>query len=254
MKKGLGKLYDRFTPDERFRLAIEALARGDEEEVERLKDTCPRETYRMNDLAFSERLRASQLISLYVCAELIELLGALRTTEAYQEAVETYQEALFSSLEWATEEAALSYHQGWDAGCDHAWQVAGKHGPFPWNDKATLNERAKEMAKRIREMAKRIKAESRSEASGGSHQDTLERISEALSVGAWTIWEAFSRFCREQLGLEPETVLRACFPPALGLPEELKDAAGNAQADPASLEDYEAMLVRTWCELVGRSN
>jgi hypothetical protein len=29
-KKGLGRLYDRFTPEERFRLDVLALARGDE--------------------------------------------------------------------------------------------------------------------------------------------------------------------------------------------------------------------------------
>ena len=57
---------------------------------------------------------------------------------------------------------------------------------------------------------------------------------------ARTIWEAFSRFCHGQTGLEPETVLQACFPPALGLPNELEEVAGSAQVDSASLEDYEA--------------
>jgi hypothetical protein len=237
-------MYARLRVQERFQLTVEALARGDEQEAERLANTCPRKTYTMNDVAFSERFRASQLISSYVYAELVEVLSTLRAIEACREAVETYEELLFSSLEQATEEAALSFHRGWDAGCDHAWQVAGKHGPFPWNDKANLNERAKEMAKRIR-------PESRSEASDGSHQDRLEKVGEALRVRALTIWGAFSRFCREQTGLEPETVLAAYFPPALGLLEELKEAIGNAQVDSASLEDYEAMLVCTWRELVG---
>ena len=40
-KKGLGRLYDRLTPEERFRLDVLALARGDEEESERLTATCP---------------------------------------------------------------------------------------------------------------------------------------------------------------------------------------------------------------------
>jgi hypothetical protein len=242
-KDGLKKLYDRLTPEERFQLTAEALAREDERETEHLTSTCPRKKYIMNDLAYVERLRASQLISSHVCAELREALAALRIIEACKEAVETYEKLLFSSLKWADEESARSFHQGWDAGCDHAWQVAGKHGPFPWNDEADLNERAKEMTKRI-------EAESRSEASDGSRQDTLEKTSEALRVRAWTIWEAFSWFCHEKTGLEPETVLRACFPPALGLPEELEDAVGSAQADSASLEDYRVMLVNTWCELV----
>ena len=244
MKRGLSSMYDRLTAAERFQLVVEALARGDERETERLTNTCPRIAYKMNDLAFVERLRASQVISSYVCAELTEVLSTLRTIEACREAIETYEEVNFSSMRRAAKEAALSFHQGWDAGCDHAWQVAGKHGPFPWNDKANLNDRAKEMAKRI-------KAESQSEASDGLHQDTLEKVGEALRVRALTIWEAFSRFCREQTGLEPETVLRACFLPALRLPEELGEAVESTRVDPTLLEDYEAMLVHTWRELVG---
>jgi hypothetical protein len=244
MKRGLGSMYDRLTPEERFRLVVEAFAREDQREAERLSGTCPRKAYEMNDLAFVERVRAGDLIVSHIYAELMEVLGALRTIEVYKEAIQTYEEALFSSLDWTVEEAALSYYQGWDAGCDHAWQAAGKHGPFPWNDKANLNERAKEMAKRI-------KAESQSQASDGSHEDTLEKVGEALKVRALTIWEAFSRFCREQTGLEPETVLRACFLPALRLPEELGEAVESTRVDPTLLEDYEAMLVHTWRELVG---
>jgi hypothetical protein len=39
-KKGLDRLYDKLTPEERFRLSVLALARGDEES-ERLTATCP---------------------------------------------------------------------------------------------------------------------------------------------------------------------------------------------------------------------
>ena len=48
-KKGLGHLYDRLSPEERFRLKILALARGDKEESERLTATCPRRGYTMYD-------------------------------------------------------------------------------------------------------------------------------------------------------------------------------------------------------------
>ena len=44
-KKALGRLYDRLTPEERFRLDVLALSRGDEEESERLTATCPRRDY-----------------------------------------------------------------------------------------------------------------------------------------------------------------------------------------------------------------
>jgi len=38
-KNALGKLHDRLTPSERFRLDVEAHARGDETESRRLVDT-----------------------------------------------------------------------------------------------------------------------------------------------------------------------------------------------------------------------
>ena len=42
MKKDrLGKLYDRFDSEERFRLTLEALARGDEQEAKRCREAAP---------------------------------------------------------------------------------------------------------------------------------------------------------------------------------------------------------------------
>jgi hypothetical protein len=62
-KKGLGRLYDRLSPEERFRLKALALARGDEEESERLTATCPRRAYTMCDWGSSGggRLRRNWL-------------------------------------------------------------------------------------------------------------------------------------------------------------------------------------------------
>ncbi len=54
-KKGLGRLYDKLSLEERFRLDVLALARGDEEESERLTATCPRRGYTMNDWEFVGR-------------------------------------------------------------------------------------------------------------------------------------------------------------------------------------------------------
>ena len=63
-KKGLGHLYDRLTPEERFRLDVLALARGDEEESERLTATCPRRDYTMNDWDFVGRWEAARDLSM----------------------------------------------------------------------------------------------------------------------------------------------------------------------------------------------
>ena len=65
-KKGLGRLYDRLAPEERFRLDVLALARGDEEESERLTATCPLRDYTMYDWGFVGRWEAVR--ELAVCA------------------------------------------------------------------------------------------------------------------------------------------------------------------------------------------
>ena len=62
-RDGLAKLYDRLTPEERFRLYIEAIARGDEEEWRNLEKSCPRLVYEMNDRAYEDRVRASEEIT-----------------------------------------------------------------------------------------------------------------------------------------------------------------------------------------------
>ena len=57
-KRGLGRLCDRLTPEERFRVDVSALARGDEEESERLAVTRPLRDYTMRDRGFVGRWEA----------------------------------------------------------------------------------------------------------------------------------------------------------------------------------------------------
>jgi hypothetical protein len=80
----LGKLYDRFDPDERLRLVLEAAARGDEEDIERLRDTCPRETYTAIDVAFSDQISGSWKMTMMLCQLLAPRLTKLRTLAAFR--------------------------------------------------------------------------------------------------------------------------------------------------------------------------
>ena len=58
-KKGLHRHYDKLEPEERFRLDMLAMARGDLEESERLTRSCPKYTYTMNDRAYTGRWKAT---------------------------------------------------------------------------------------------------------------------------------------------------------------------------------------------------
>ena len=46
------KIYERLTPNERFLAFVEAAARRDEEELDRLNVTCPMKTYQIEDPAY----------------------------------------------------------------------------------------------------------------------------------------------------------------------------------------------------------
>ena len=77
-KDGLKKLYDRLSPEERFKLFIEAIARGDEEEGRNLEKSCPRVVYEMNAMAYEDLVGASEKITVMACLDLTPRLIKLR--------------------------------------------------------------------------------------------------------------------------------------------------------------------------------
>jgi hypothetical protein len=58
------KIYERLTPNERFLAFVEAAARRDEEELERLNVTCPMKTYQIEDPAYFLPKTNAMLITL----------------------------------------------------------------------------------------------------------------------------------------------------------------------------------------------
>src|ERR687897_3090773 len=83
-KKGLGHLYDRLSPEERFRLKILALARGDKEESERLTATCPRRDYTMYDWGFVGRWEAAQELTLLAYVDVVRRLDKIKMIGAFR--------------------------------------------------------------------------------------------------------------------------------------------------------------------------
>jgi hypothetical protein len=63
-KNGLHRHYDKLTAEERFRLDVLAMARGDMKESERLVGSCPRESYTMNERGFGARWNGAADITL----------------------------------------------------------------------------------------------------------------------------------------------------------------------------------------------
>ena len=240
-KKGLGKLYDRFTPEERFRLDLEAMARGDEEESRRLVDSCPRKSYTMTDIAFTDRWRVSEVITLIVCIDLAQHLSKLRMISAFREALPPTYNA-------CEKQAILAYLDGYEAGARRAWEEAGMEGDPPrWGngdeeeEDPTLEKSLDAISDRIQGMSARFM---------GLLQADLER---PFVQEAKTIWEAFGLFCREELEVEPEKLAAVWMRPALDEIKEHEERLEGAETDAGRVEEYRQVLLGAWKKLVKSS-
>ena len=72
MKKISTSVYEKLTPRQRVAACIEAEARGDGIEVERLRRSCPRYTYSQLDIRYSEMMESLTGLAMAVEAELRE--------------------------------------------------------------------------------------------------------------------------------------------------------------------------------------
>jgi hypothetical protein len=75
--KGVSRHYDRLEPGERFRLALEARARGDDRERERLVETAPMRAMRSTDPEYMDR-DTSRGLALAVALDLAPRIVQLR--------------------------------------------------------------------------------------------------------------------------------------------------------------------------------
>ena len=60
MKTLNDKLYEKFSIDERLQLTIAALARQDQEEVDKLRNTCEQRTYITHDLRYTGKIKEAE--------------------------------------------------------------------------------------------------------------------------------------------------------------------------------------------------
>ena len=222
-KNGLGKLYDRFTPEERFRLDIEAHARGDERESRRLVDSCPIRNYNMTDWAFSGRWQTATEMVMAVCIDLSQNMSRLNLIDALQETL-PYARTAYKN------ESADAYMGGHKAGSRYAWKRAGMDGDPPgWGpleeeeyDENDFDPAADEALKELDACLEEVDI----------MPDLLGGLEQKVVKDAWTIWEAFSGFAREELDLESEKLIRVLFTPALAGVEDLKRRKDRFDIEP----------------------
>jgi len=64
------EIHARLSASERIRAAVSAMARGDAEELQTLKETCPKKSYLMTDPAYSEAMERLLALALAVESDL----------------------------------------------------------------------------------------------------------------------------------------------------------------------------------------
>ena len=247
--RNLGGIYDRLTPEERFQLVLEAAARKDEPEVERLTGTCPRYRYTSvrNDLAFADRVRTSRQITISVAMTLMVILAKLTVIRTYQECMAILSTSLVNEFD-------RGFHKGWKVGCEHAWLSAGMAGPFPWRDSSDPGQEAVEVAEALAGDGGNTNDNDDDDGDDDDDDDDdddeLAEGAQALVTEIQTIWEAFTRVCRAEMGAEPETVLLAWVAPMAGWIEGALNAADAVQVDADLLLEYERALTNAWREFL----
>jgi hypothetical protein len=227
-KSGLARHYDVLTAEERFRLVLQAFARDDRAEVDRLDRSCPRKTYTMSDAAYQERRDLIAPVVMAVCADLTHYVAKLEVAAA---------------LAWFARELR-------DRTNDKADSVADQ-----------LRRRATRAARRGHEPADGLSVEHADDWLEsvslllGYAIDPLERLTSELSDEmarkAREVWDGFGRFCHDEVGLPPETVMGALLPPMVERLEAQREALDAAEPDPAAVTEGSRTLARGWRRRLG---
>jgi hypothetical protein len=243
MKKGrLDKFYPSFTGEERFRLHLEALYRGDEAEVKRLLESCPRKTYVMNEVDFAGRWEAAKEIVETLCLALAQLLVRLGT-------IVSFREALSKLSKRYVNEGVIAYLDGHQAGATLAWEVAGKTGDPPeWRarkggDEGDAGPAMDQEMQSMRSLIKRL------DKTSGVVVGPLEELERNLLEEALTTWMAFAHCCREECGVEPEKLVKVWFnEPMMADIERLRHLSASTEVNPEKLKESKAAFKKVWSE------
>lgn len=220
MRKAIAKLYPKLAPGERFRLALEALARGDREEADRLAETCPRKIYSMPDTNFTNLLEASRYL---VLGFSLLWLDALRRYQMLEVAAEICFEAI--SL----------FAVGYALGANNTWKRAKRKG-IPFNVEGREPTREE-----LREFGLAVAAD----IFPGEVSKTLRELTDELK----TLWQGFAAFCREK-ALDPEKLLLAWWPPVLDQVREKRELL-EALAPAEDVEAAQRTFTTVWERTTG---
>ena len=250
------RLYENFRPRERLVLVLEAMARGDEAEADRLRHACPRKTYTGPDAAFDDRFHMVLDIVTVVSIDLRSLTGQLRilhwaintvqhfltmhhihTSMALLEGIRCgqglSQAPYFSKKLWEVSDPEAAAKDG-------AGEAPGPATPAGHDQEPDLSMLGEDFVSRMEAVEKR------SEHSTDLILRVLHRTGFEVAAELLSIWQAFGDFTRTRLSLEPLQVITACAHPGRpDLEDALKLYAG-IKTDGESVEKYRQAICELW--------
>ena len=238
-KGGLGKLYDRLTPEERFRLVIEAEIREDKGESRQLVNSAPHYTYTQTDPAYTRRVRASHEITWAICLDVLPRLARMQMVRAFYEALPLTYNA-------CENEAISAYFDGHRDGSRHGWLAAGKTGEPPGWEEAWEEE--DEEDPQIEEALNRVVTHM--QGASNRYMSLLKDLEFETATEARALWEAFSNFSHEELGLEPKKLVKFWFEAALSEIDHLEALTEDVELDREKVEEGESYIRDGWRKLV----
>jgi hypothetical protein len=243
-KKDLRRYYDRLTAEERFRLDVLAMARGDAQESERLTNTCTRRNYIMNDWGFVGRWEAAHVLAMLAYMDFRKCLDKIQMIEAFRVAFPYFRTV------WEND-TFCAYFDGHEAGSRHAWGKASKEGDPPGYEEdederaagmdPVTEEDLRKWATKVAEVEKPITR-------------ALDRVEREMACEGLSVWTAFVEFCEEEMELDASKLLSALALEVAERAKTLEELAARLEVEPdaADVERYRKLLDQAWRQALAK--
>jgi hypothetical protein len=175
----------------------------------------------MNQVAFVDRCTASKELVDTLCFAFGPCLAKLRMIEDFQEELRLLPEECISAVK-------VAYGIGHAVGFRCAWQAARKTGAPPW---CKEGEQSDEDPLEEGELLFLLAAINSLEEVSAGVIGRLEEAKRLLTKETLTTSKAFSTYCKEKCGLEPEKLVKVWYEPILADIECLKSLPDPPELD-----------------------
>ncbi len=236
MNRELGLHYDRLAAQERAAATIAALARADDEEVNRLGRACPRLRYEQLDAAFLDRMSAAEFVTTVFALDIGRLLSNLALVHAMRSYTAIVLDDCLSAL-------FLESLRAFREGARWGWTRAGRDDPPPIPAESEDDSECDVEDKDFRQLDETDTAQV--DAAIASALGNLDEIASSTAVHARSMLDGFSKWAENE-GFDPSALLGAF---AGYLHEQLNSVGPDLDAavpEPDVLDEYMQACAVHW--------